>query len=137
MQMSTAVKIYGKNNPATMFDRDGDYSNINLSWSRCCHYVNYELAKLDASYAPIAAVRMYKHLNTAQGYSESNVWGTGLNELRWGSGAMMSQLIVEVSMFKSLTGDNSFMPLAQKQSCLHIPDTTCYSKIKPTCQYKK
>lgn len=53
---------YGKNNPATMSDRDGDYSNINLSWSRCCHYVNYELAKLDVSYAPIAAVRMYKHL---------------------------------------------------------------------------
>ncbi|EMS70126.1 glycoside hydrolase family 9 protein [Ruminiclostridium cellobioparum] len=117
---TTGMKSYlteAKNYADTLGDNsDGDYSNINLSWSRCCHYVNYELAKLDASYAPIAAVRMYKHLNTAQGYSDSNVWGTGLNELRWGSGAMMSQLIVEASMFKSLTGDNSFIPLAQKQA---------------------
>lgn len=94
---------------------DGDYSNINLSWSRCCHWVNYEIADLDPTYAPIAAVRMYKHLNIAQGYADSNVWGTGLNELRWGSGAMMSQLIVEACMYNNLTGDSSFMPLAQKQ----------------------
>ncbi len=116
---TTGDKTYlneAKNYANTLGDNgDGDYSNINLSWSRCCHYVNYEIAKLDTSYAPIAAVRMYKHLNTAQGYSDGNVWGTGLNELRWGSGAMMSQLIVEASMFKSLTGDSGFMTLAQKQ----------------------
>lgn len=94
---------------------DGEWPAENLSWSREYHWANYEIAKLDESYAPTAAARMGRHLNAAWWNADGNPWYMGLDEMRWSSNAMISQLAVEACMYRELSGLSTYMPLAQRE----------------------
>ncbi len=94
---------------------DGEWPTENLSWSREYHWANYEIAKLDTAYALTAAARMENHLNSAWWYADGSPFYLGVDELRWSSNAMLSQLAVEACMYKDLTDKSTYMPLAQRE----------------------
>ncbi len=94
---------------------DGEWPGENLSWSREYHWANYAIAKLDPTYAATAAGRMGRHLNAAWWYADENPWYMAMDDMRWSSNAMLSQLAVEACMYKELSGLGTYMPLAQRE----------------------